>query len=122
MYFVDVAAAALHDIANAEEIPAGHAATLPLFAQWFKDTFPRVEAVREAKRQVEYDFGQTQALEPHNAEFNELLEKLHGNNLLAQATHIDHYLSSLSEHLPAELAEKYDTPRKTIEDEHAAER
>ena len=114
MYFVDVAAAALHDIANAEEIPAGHAATLPLFAQWFKDTFPRVEAVREAKRQVEYDFGQTQALEHHNAEFNELLEKLPGNNLLAQATHIDHYLSSLSEHLPAELAADYETPRKTV--------
>ena len=40
---------------------------------------------------------------------------------LAQATHIDHYLSSLSELLPAELAEKYDTPRQIVEDEHAAE-
>ena len=93
LYFVDIAAAALHDAANAAAlaIPAGHAATLPLFAQWFKDTFPRVEAVREAKRQVEYDFGQTQALEHHNAEFNELLEKLPGNNLLAQpSAHIDH--------------------------------
>ena len=81
---------------------------------------PHVEATIEAKRQVEFDFGQTQALEHHNAEFNELLEKLPGNNLLAQATHIDHYLSSLSELLPAELAEKYDTPRQTVEDEHAA--
>ena len=38
-----------------------------------------------------------------------------------QPNHIDHYLSSLSEVLPAELAEKYETPRKTVEDEHAAE-
>ena len=94
---------------------------LTLFAEWFKRAFPRVEATREAKRQVEFDFGQTQALEHHNAEFNELLEKVPGNNLLAQATHIDHCLSSLSEALPAELAEKCNTPRQTVEDEHAAE-
>ena len=87
-------------------LPDEQQATLILFSDWFKATFPRVEAVREAKRQVEFDFGQTQALEHHNADFNELLEKLPGNNLLAQATHIDHYLSSLSESLPAELAEK----------------
>jgi hypothetical protein len=93
LYFAVIAAAAAHDVENAAAIPAGHEATLPLFAQWFKATFPRVEAVRETKRQIEYDFGQTQALEHHNAEFNELLEKLPGNDLLAQATHIDHYLS-----------------------------
>ena len=51
-------------------------ATLVLFVQWFRETFPRVEEVREANRQVEYDFGQTQALEHHNADFNELLDKL----------------------------------------------
>ena len=51
-------------------------ATLPLFAKWFKETFHRVEAVREAKRQIEYDFGQTEALEQHDTEFNELLGKL----------------------------------------------
>ena len=39
--------------------------------------------------------------------------------LLGEPTHIDHYLSSLSEHLPAELAAEYDTPRKAVEDEHA---
>ena len=33
-------------------------------------------------------------------------------------TYLDHYLASLSEALPAELAE-YDTPRKTVEDAHA---
>ena len=77
--------------------------------------------MREAKRQIEYDFGQTQALEHHNAEFNELLDKLPGGStvLLGQPTHIDHYLSSLSEALPAELSADYDTPRKTVEDEHA---
>ena len=121
LYFANIAAAAQHDVANTAAIPAGHDATLPLFAQWFKNEFPRVEEIREAKRQIEYDFGQTQALEHHNAEFNELLEKLPGNDLLAQATHIDHYLSSLSEALPTELAEKHDTPRQTVVDEHAAE-
>ena len=58
----------------------------------------------------------------HNAEFNELLEKLPQppvGNLLAVSTHIDHYLSSLSELLPAELTADYETPRKTVEDEHA---
>ena len=61
-----------------------------MFAQWFKETFPRVETVRETKRQVEYDFGQTQALEHHNADFNELLDKLPTgmNALLALPTHI----------------------------------
>ena len=93
LYFADIAAAAAHDVENATAISAGHEATLLPFAQWFKATFPKVEVVREAKRQIEYDFGQTQALEHHNAEFNELLEKLPGNDLLAQATHIDHYLS-----------------------------
>ena len=39
--------------------------------------------------------------------------------LLGQPTHIDHYLASLSETLPAELAAEYDTPRKTVEDAHA---
>ena len=121
-YFTDAAAALTYDATlYAGGLPDEQQATLVLFSDWFKATFPRVEAVREAKRQVEFDFGQTQALEHHNAEFNELLEKLPGNNLLAQATHIDHYLSSLSESLPAELAEKYDTPRQTVEDEHAAE-
>ena len=121
-YFTESAAALLSDPAlYAGGLPAVQQATLTLFAEWFKRTFPRVEAVREAKRQVEFDFGQTQALEHHNAEFNELLEKLPGNNLLAEAAHIDHYLSSLSEALPAELAEKYDTPRQTVEDEHATE-
>ena len=38
--------------------------------------------------------------------------------MLGQPTHIDHYLVSLSEVLPAELAE-YDTPRETVEDTHA---
>ena len=121
-YFTDADAALAADaVLYAAGLPAVQQATLTLFAEWFKRTFSRVEAVREAKRQVEFDFGQTQALEHHNAEFNELLEKLPGNNLLAEPTHIDHYLSSLSEHLPAELAAKYDTPRKTVEDEHAAE-
>ena len=120
-YFTDAGAALAHDdVAYAGGLPAEQQATLVLFAQWFKETFPRVEAVREAKRQVEYDFGQTQALEHHNADFNELLDKLPTgmNALLALPTHIDHYLASLSETLPAELAE-YDTPRKTVEDAHA---
>ena len=121
-YFIYAAAALAYDpTLYAGGLLDVQQATLVLFSDWFKFTFPRVEATREAKRQVEFDFGQTQALEHHNAEFNELLEKLSGNNLLAQATHIDHYLSSLSELLPAELAEKYDTPRQTVEDEHAAE-
>ena len=97
-------------------------ATLTLFAEWFKRNFYRVEATREANRQVVYVFGQTQALEHHNAEFNELLEKLPQpaiGNLLATATDIDHYLSSLSELLPAELTADYETPRKTVKDEHA---
>ena len=47
-----------------------------MFSDWFKATFPRVEAVRETKRQVEFDFGQTHALEHHSADFNELLDKL----------------------------------------------
>ena len=99
---------------------AGHSHPVCRMVQ---EHLPRVEAVREAKRQVEFDFGQTQALEHHNADFNELLEKLPGNQLLlAQPTHIDHYLSSLSEALPAELAAEYDTPRKTVEDEHATRR
>ena len=91
-----------------------------MFAEWFKRTFFRVEAVREAKRQVEYDFGQTQSLEHHNADFNELLDKLPDGQaaLLAETTHIDHYLASLSELLPAELAADYDTPRKVVEDAH----
>ena len=41
--------------------------------------------------------------------------------MFGQPTHIDYYLSSLSEHLPAELDEDYDTSRKSVEDEHAAE-
>jgi hypothetical protein len=92
-----------------------------LFSDWFKATFPRVEAVREAKRQVEFDFGQTQSLEHHNADFNELLDKLVGTStvLLGEPTHIDQYLSSLSELLHAELAADYDAPRKILEDEHA---
>ena len=84
-YFTDADAALAQDaVAYAAGLPPVQQATLTLFAEWFKRTFYRVEAVREAKRQVEYDFGQTQALEHHNAEFNELLEKLPGNNLLAQ--------------------------------------
>ena len=61
-------------------LPDAQQATLILFADWFKATFPRVEAIREAKRQVEFDFGQTQALEHHNADFNELLDKLPGTS------------------------------------------
>ena len=53
-----------------------------------------MEVVRETNRQVEYDFGQTQALEHHNAAFNELLEKLPAIDLLAESTHIDHYLTT----------------------------
>ena len=119
-YFTDAAAALAADpVLYAAGLPAVQQATLTLFAEWFKRTFYRVEALREAKRQVEYDFGQTQALEHHNAAFNELLEKLPANNLLAESTHIDHYLSSLSEALPAKLVVDYNTPRKTVEDEHA---
>jgi hypothetical protein len=122
-YFTDADAALAQDaVVYAAGLPPLQQATLTLFAEWFKRTFYRVEAVREAKQQVEYDFGQTQALEHHNAEFNELLEKLPQppiGNLLAVSTHIDHYLSSLSELLPAELAADYETPRKTVEDEHA---
>ena len=123
-YFTDAAAALLHDPTTyARGPPPEQQATLVLvlFADWFKETFSRVEVVREAKRQVEYDFGQTQALEHHNADFNELLGKLPTGAivLLGQPTHIDHYLASLSEALPAELAAEYDTPRKTIEDAHA---
>ena len=108
-HFTDDAAALLHDATvYAGGLPPEQLATLTLIAEWFKRTSPRVEATRETKRQIELDFGQTQALEHHNAEFNELLEKLpnpNGNNLLAQATHIDHYLSSPSEALPAELTD-----------------
>ena len=76
VYFADVAAAAAYDIANAAAIPDGQEATLLLFAQWSKLSFPRVEAVREAKREIEFTFGQTMALEHHNAEFNEFMDKL----------------------------------------------
>ena len=121
-HFTNAAAVLASDayaVLYARGLPVGQQATLTLFADWFKATFPRVEAVREVKRQVEFDFGQTQSLEHHNADFNELLEKLPtGAQLLGQPTHIDHYLASLSEALPAELAE-YDTPRKTVEDAHA---
>ena len=119
-----VAAAAAHlPLADAAAHAAGyaaHTATLDLFARWFKASFARVEAVREAKRQVEFDFGQTQALEQHEEDFNELLEKTGELNvLLGQPAHIDHYLSSLFEARPAELTEQYDPPRKTVEDAHA---
>ena len=101
---------------------AGHS---DLVCRLVQGHLPRVEAVREAKRQVEFDFGQTQALEHHNADFNELLDKLVGTStvLLGEPTHIDHYLSSLSEHLPAELAAsttrrgrqwRTNTPRSTM--------
>ena len=121
-YFTDAAAALANDaVLYAGGLPAGQQATLTLFADWFKATFTRVEAVREAERQVEFDFGQTQALEHYNADFNELLDKLPTgmNALLALPTHIDHYMASLSEALPSELTADYDTPRKTVEDEHA---
>ena len=96
-YFTNAAAALASDaVLYVGGLPAVQQATLTLFAEWFKRTFYRVEAVREAKRQVEFDFGQTQALEHHNAAFNELLEKLPGNNLLAESTHIDHYLQELT--------------------------
>ena len=117
-----VAAAAAHapmadDAAHAAGY-AAHTGTLPLFARWFKETFPRVEARREAKRKIEFEFGQTQALEQHHTDFNELLDKLAGGSvqLLQETGHIDHYFSSLSEALPAELTGKYDPPRKTVED------
>jgi hypothetical protein len=74
----DAAALAADAVLYAGGLPAVQQATLTLFADWFKATFPRVEAVREAKRQVEFDFGQTQALEHHNLDFNELLDKLPG--------------------------------------------
>ena len=124
-YFTDAAAALSFDASlYAGGLPPEQQATLILFSDWFKATFPRVEAVREAKRQVEFDFGQTQSLEHHNADFNELLDKLPGTStvLLGEPTHIDHYLSSLSELLPAELAADYDAPRKVVEDEHATTR
>ena len=125
-YFTDAAAAlSFDDVLYAGGLPPEQQATLILFSDWFKATFPRVEAVREAKRQVEFDFGQTQSLEHHNADFNELLDKLPGTStvLLGEPTHIDHYLSSLSELLPAELATAgYDAPRKVVEDQHATTR
>ena len=84
-YFTDAETALGYDAtAYAGGLPPVQQATLTLFAEWFKRTFPRVEAVREAKRQVEFDFGQTQALEHRNAAFNELLEKLPDNNSLAE--------------------------------------
>ena len=59
-YFTDAAAALLFDaVLYAGGLPDAQQATLTLFADWFKATFPRVEAIREAKRQVEFDFGQT---------------------------------------------------------------
>ena len=124
-YFTDAAAALVFDATlYAGGFPDNQQATLPIFSDWFKCTFPRVEAVREAKRQVEFDFGQTQALEHHNAAFNELLGKLPtgAQALLLQPGHIDHYLSSLSKSLPAELAEDYDPPRKTVQDAQATDR
>ena len=58
-YFTDDAAALAADaVLYAGGLPAGQQATLTLFAEWFKRTFYRVEEVREAKRQVEFDFGQ----------------------------------------------------------------
>ena len=125
LYFASVAAAQAATpnipLNPPDTIPPGHLATLQLFAQWFKETFPRVESVREAKRQVEFEFGQTQALLHHNAEFNELLDRLPtGSRALLQLPgHIDHYLSSLSPDLPAELAGDYEPPRKSVVDEHA---
>ena len=125
MYYASVAAAQTRrpnaPLDPPDTIPPGHLATLQLFAQWFKQTFPRVESVREAKRQVEFEFGQTQALLHHNAEFNELLDRLPtGSRALLQLPgHIDHYLSSLSPDLPAELADDYEPPRKAVVDEHA---
>ena len=47
-YFTDAAAALLHDpTAYAGGLPPEQQATLVLFADWFKETFPRVEAVRQ---------------------------------------------------------------------------
>ena len=82
-YFADAAATQTTalNIPNNGVIPAGREATLQLFAGWFKQTLSRVEARREAKRQVEYEFGQTQALEQHDTEFNELLDKLEGRGV-----------------------------------------
>ena len=59
-WYADVTAA--QNAANAnvdvpDVVPAGHQATLPLSPKWSKETFPRVEPVREAKRQTEYEFG-----------------------------------------------------------------
>ena len=93
-YFTDAAAALLFDATlHAGGFPPEQQATLAIFSDWFKCTFPRVEAVREAKRQVEFDFGQTQALEHHNADFNEFMDKLPtgAQALLQQPAHIDHY-------------------------------
>ena len=80
-----------------------------------------MEARRKAKHQIEFEFGQTQALEQHHTDFNELLDKLVGGSvvLLQETGHIDHYLGSLSKALPAELTERYGPPRKTVEDAHA---
>ena len=86
-YFADAAAALAHDATvYAGGLPDVQQATLTLFADWFKATFPRVEAVRKAKRQVEFDFGQTQAREHHNADFNELLDKLVGTSTVLLCT------------------------------------
>ena len=58
---MDIAAAAARaPLVDAAARAVGYAvrtATLPLFAKWFKETFPRVEARREAKRQIEFEFG-----------------------------------------------------------------
>jgi hypothetical protein len=59
-YFTDTVAPLNFDATvYAGGLPPEQQAALALFADWFKatTTFPRVEAVREAKRQVEFDYG-----------------------------------------------------------------
>ena len=99
------------------------AATLKDFSIWFCRRFARVEAAREAKSQIETKFGQTQAGEHHIQAFNDWLEKLPDELAvpLAAATHIEHFLASLSPLAPSDLEDSYDPPRKTLTDEHAAE-
>ena len=69
-------------------------------------------------------FGQTQAGEHHIQAFNDWLEKLPDTLVvsLATATHIEHFLALLSPLVPSDLEDSYDPPRKTLTDEHAAER
>ena len=100
-YFTaDLAAAAAGGDAAAVPIVRG---TLETFAAYFKREFARMDASKEAKKMIEVSFGQSQALEHHNAEFNRYLGMLPGGLDLSVPMHIDHWLASLSPALPKEL-------------------